>query len=291
MTLAVFDVGGTAVKYGIWKDNQLSGQASFETPATWDEMKDQLQTTFNQLKAEQGEVLGAAFSCPGVVDAENGIINGISAVPYVHYFPIRDELEVLLGVPVSIENDANCAALAEVWQGAGADVQNALFLVIGSGIGGAVIMNKQLVKGSNLFGGEFGYMLLEEDRTLSDIASPVKAARYYQEEKGLEETVTGKQLFQLADECDELALKHLTKLKKGLARAIQMLAVAFNPDKVIIGGGISSRDDLITDVSDMVQAYLERTNATDLDVEIVACQYRNDANLVGAVASFLEQKK
>lgn len=70
-----------------------------------------------------------------------------------------------------------------------------------------------------------------------------------------------------------------------------MLAVAFNPDKVIIGGGISSRDDLITDVSDIVQAYLERTNATVLDVEVVACQYRNDANLVGAVASFLDQKK
>ena len=101
---------------------------------------------------------------------------------------------MLFGVPVSVENDANCAALAEVWLGAARDVQNALFIVIGSGIGGAVIVNRQLFKGKNLFGGEFGYMLLDAENTLSRLGSPVQVAERYGKAMEMSDGVVGREV-------------------------------------------------------------------------------------------------
>ena len=104
-----------------------------------------------------GLVDGVAISAPGAVDDKKGIIGGCSAVPYIHDFFIQKELETLFELPVSLENDVNCAALAEVFKGAAKDVDHALFIVIGTGIGGAIIQNRKLHKGRNLFGGEFGF--------------------------------------------------------------------------------------------------------------------------------------
>ncbi len=165
MAILAFDIGGTAVKYGLWEE-QLSQTNDFPTPATWPEMQQQLMTVFEDVKKTH-QITGVAFSAPGAVNTKTGVIGGISAVPYVHHFPIVSQLANLFNLPVTMENDANCAALAEVWQGAAKEVANSLFLVIGSGIGGAVILNRQLVKGPQLFGGEFGYMLMDQQRTFS----------------------------------------------------------------------------------------------------------------------------
>ncbi|MDE1549912.1 ROK family protein [Jeotgalibaca caeni] len=293
MVLAVFDIGGTAVKYGVWDEEKIYLQNKFSTPSTWIEMKEEITRVFQWMEETTGKKMeGAAFSCPGAVHAEEGIIYGFSAVPYVHHFPIRAELEQLLGVPVSIENDANCAALAEVFHGAAADVENALFIIIGSGIGGAVILNRELVKGRNIFGGEFGFMLLEEDHTFSDLASPVRVASRYAEEVGLPPgSVSGLEMFQNAENQDSIALKYVEGLKSSLARGIQVLLVSFNPDKVIIGGAISTRHDLINEVSAQIKQQLIRVNATDVEYDIVPCHYHNDANLVGAVVAFEQQRQ
>lgn len=288
MALAVFDIGGTAVKYGIWSDDQIEQQDKFQTPDNWEQMKVELSRIFNALQEKTTEKFsGAAFSCPGAVDSEAGVINGFSAVPYIHNIPIQTELTELLGVPVSIENDANCAALAEVAYGAARDVDNALFIVIGSGIGGAVIINKELIKGKNLFGGEFGFMLLEGDASFSDLASPVRAARLYTEELGLPKgTISGKELFTRAEEGEPIAVRYVENLKNNLARGIHTLLVALNPEKVVIGGAISSRKELIPEVTERIHHLLKKTNATDVEVNVVPCQYNNDANLMGAVVAF-----
>ena len=166
MSIVVFDIGGSAVKFGLWQEDALTGKGSFGTPKTWNAMKAEMKSVFDGFAAA-GSIEGVAISSPGAVDSDAGIIGGISAVPYIHHFPIKAEWETMFGNLVSVENDANCAALAEVWLGAAKDIQHALFIVIGSGIGGAVILNRQLFKGKNLFGGEFGYMLLDGENTLS----------------------------------------------------------------------------------------------------------------------------
>lgn len=290
MALAVFDIGGTSVKCGRWENNQLYPVSSFQTPLSWAELKMQLKNTFDQIeKVTGGKLEGAAFSSPGSVYSEEGVVRGFSAVSYLHHFPIRDELETLLGVPVTLENDANCAALAETWQGVARGVDNVVFIVIGTGIGGAIILNGELIKGRNLFGGEFGYMLLTDTQNFSDLASPVAMAKKYQEENKLLEQISGEKIFQLALEGDAVASRYVNDLRNNLARGIQNLLVAYNPDMVVIGGGMSAQTAFIQSVEKRVKELLVRTRAQEVDAIIVPCQFQNQANLIGAVASYYKQ--
>lgn len=163
-------------------------------------MKENLYQVFKELS--DADTKGVAMSSPGAVDTEEGVIKGLSAIPYIHRFKIVDELEALFGLPVAIENDANCAGLAESKFGIGQDSKNALYFIIGSGIGGAVCQNGQLYKGSSLFGGEFGYMIIENGKTLSTLASPVQVADRYAKAHGLTD-FSGKDLFDLAKNGNE----------------------------------------------------------------------------------------
>lgn len=290
MALAVFDIGGTSVKYGRWENDQLYSVDSFQTPLSWIELQNQLKSAFDKIQQNVGEKLeGAAFSSPGSVYSEEGIIRGFSAVSYLHHFPIREELETLLGVPVTLENDANCAALAETWRGVAKGVDNVVFIVIGTGIGGAIILNGELIKGRNLFGGEFGYMLLTDTQNFSDLASPVAMAKKYQEENKPLKQISGEKIFQLALEGDEVASKYVNDLRNNLARGIQNLLVAYNPDMVVIGGGMSAQSAFIQSVEKRVKELLVRTHAQEVDAIIIPCQFQNKANLIGAVASYYKQ--
>lgn len=95
----------------------------------------------------------------------------------------------VFGLPVSIQNDANCAALAEVWKGNAAEVANSAFLIIGSGVGGAIVLDRKLYAGPHLFGGEFGYMILNEKRqTFSELVSPVNLAKIIRSKKQMGST-------------------------------------------------------------------------------------------------------
>lgn len=292
MSLAVFDMGGTSVKYGLWEGDQLQFQASFVTPATWSEMKVLLKEIFQNLsKLASEKVTGAAFSSPGSVDTREGVVKGFSAIPYLHHFPIVQELTELLEVPVSFENDAYCAALAEAWQGAAKGVENAVFIIIGSGIGGAVISKGELLKGRNLFGGEFGYMMMDADYSFSDLASPVNTASRYSIESSSPVAISGQELFDRAQAGETLAKKHVDQMLDALGRGIQMLSVILNPDRILLGGAISEREGLLEEVTQRAQAYLKRTQATDVELDVVTCQFRNKANLLGAVAAHYSQIK
>lgn len=285
MNLLAFDIGGSSVKYGLWKNEKLAEQDSFPLPKDWIEMKQILKQIFDQ-KSQVGTLAGVAFSAPGVVDDKKGEIRGVSAVPYIHHFPIREELETLFGVPVSMENDANCAALAEVWQGAAKDVSDSIFFVIGTGIGGAVIIDRKLFKGRNLFGGEFGYMALNESSSLSDLGSSVKIVKKYNMINGTQ--IDGKELFERAEKEDPLAIQLVEQFYAAIARGIYNLLVCFDSGRVVLGGGVSKNERLLPNIQSHLTRILLEHAVTDMDYELVTCKFGNDANLIGAVYHFME---
>lgn len=284
MGILAFDIGGTAVKYALYEEQGLKETSSFQTPKNWEEMKANLYRVFESYAGRSIE--GVAFSSPGTVDAVLGEIRGKSAVPYLHNFPILKELEDLFSLPVSIENDANCAALAEVEFGEAKESTNAAFFIIGSGIGGAIVINRELYKGSSLFAGEFGYMLQTAKDSLSMLASPVNVAGTYSKAVGLSPSISGKELFERAEKGEAGAIEAVCHLYDELARGIYNILFVFNPDVVIIGGGISVRPDLLEKVDSRVKGLLEENGITDLPYEIKICRFHNDANLLGAVANF-----
>ncbi len=291
MSLLVFDIGASAIKYGVWNNEEIVEKGSIVTPSTCKEMKTSL-LQIKQKFTEQYRIIGVAISSPGAVNQKKGIVEGASAVPYLHDFEINLELTELFGCPISMENDANCAALAELWKGAAKGMKDVIFVVVGSGIGGSVIVDGKIHQGKHLFGGEFGYMLLNRDETFSTLASPVHMAKRYAARMNLpSREINGKEVFELAEQGNEVAIDETEKFYYSLAQGIYNLQYSYDPEKIIIGGGVSAKADLIPHLQRKFSEILEKVQIAKLVPDIAICQFKNDANLIGAVYNYqLNQK-
>ncbi|MCO6018711.1 ROK family protein [Carnobacterium divergens] len=286
MAILAFDLGGTAVKYGIWENNQLQEISSFSTPTSFDELEEKMKAVLKELELKY-EIAGIGISAPGTVDTQKGEIGGISAIPYIHRFPIKAHFEHSFKRPVTIENDANCAALAEMWQGAGKGKKNVLFVVIGTGIGGAVIMEGKLQKGKHLYGGEFGLMILDRGESFSELGTAANMAKRYSEKKGT--LYTGEEVFERANQGEEDALEAVHEFYHYLTVGLYNLQFTVDPELIIIGGGISKKEELYPEINQRMEVLLAKNELKDFVPQVVPCVYRNDANLVGAVAVFSER--
>ena len=236
------------------------------------------------------EIEGVAFSAPGAVNVAERRIDGISAVPYIHHRPIFGELAESFGLPVTIENDANCAGIAEVQIGAGRKAENAVFVVIGTGVGGAIFIDRKLYKASHLFGGEFGLMKPRGEKTLSQLGTAVKAAERYSQIK--DEEIDGQALFALQEAGDAVADLIVKELYDQIALGLYNIQVSIDPDTVILGGGISARPELAEELSTRLYKLLAEEGVAEIMPTVTTCEFQNDANLLGAALNFeiLNQK-
>lgn len=285
MTLLVFDIGGQSVKHAIWDNNELIKKSNFKTPENWDELKRKMSKVVDIAKSTH-EILGVGISSPGSVDSDEGIIRGISSVPYIHGFKIIEELQELFDLPVTIENDANCAALAELGYGVAKEYDSVAFMIIGSGIGGAIAINGSLIKGKHLFAGEVGYMLLEKDSTLSNLASSLHQIERHNKTMPTNEIKNGLELFNLADQGYEEAIVIVDEIYDALARGIYNLSLVIDPQLIAIGGGISIREEIVEELMLRSTEYLKQQGASDIKPNIKVCKYFNDSNLIGAAVNF-----
>lgn len=287
MAILAIDIGGSTIKYGVWNNEELNNKGSFKTPQTWEEMKEEFSILKQSVERDY-KIEGVAISSPGAVNQKKGIIEGFSALPYIHHFPIQREWEELFGCNVSMENDANCAALAEIWKGAGEGLKDILFVVIGTGIGGSVIVDGKIRHGKNLFGGEFGYMLLTEDETFSNLGTPVQMAKRVCERKGIEESsLSGEEIFKLATEGDGIAREEVEKFYYYVAKGIFNLQYSFDPERIVIGGGVSNKAELIPSINEQLAFICKKVEGASITPEIITCHFKNDANLIGAVYNYL----
>lgn len=287
MNLAAIDIGGTTIKIATWKDNQLQDKHAIDTPKDLDGFYEALTEEVNKIKKDT-KIEGVAISSPGAVNKKTGIIGGSSAIPYIHNFKIVDELEKRFGLPVSVENDANSAALGELAEGSGKGCDSMAFFVIGTGIGSALIINQKVWHGAHLFGGEFGYMIMGA-HTLSELASPVAMANRYNERTG--KHLDGKTIFELADKDDPVASDERQTLIHALAVAIYNIQHSFDPKKIVLGGGISNNPELIPLLNKEIDRLRDDLDLVTLKPDIVLCKLKSDANLRGAVADFEQSAK
>ena len=287
MNLAAIDIGGTTIKIATWKDNQLQDKHAIDTPKDLDGFYEALTEEVYKIKKDT-KIEGVAISSPGAVNKKTGIIGGSSAIPYIHNFKIVDELEKRFGLPVSVENDANSAALGELAEGSGKGCDSMAFFVIGTGIGGALIINQKVWHGAHLFGGEFGYMIMGA-HTLSELASPVAMANRYNERTG--KHLDGKTIFELADKDDPVASDERQTLIHALAVAIYNIQHSFDPEKIVLGGGISNNPELIPLLNKEIDRLRDDLDLVTLKPDIVLCKLKSDANLRGAVADFEQSEK
>jgi len=289
----VFDIGGTFIKYAVMNDQAMKLESG-KIPTPKEGLEVFLQK-FSEIVTEYRklfDIQGIALSSPGAVDVIRGFIGGASAIPYIHGVCMTDLLKERTGLEVSIENDANCAALAEGWRGAAKETDYYICIVIGTGIGGSIVINQTILRGATLHGGEFGYMIMGTppknplQSTWSQVASTHSLIEEVEVRKSLPKgTLDGEEVFRMAEEGDSIAKECIDHLYKKLAIGIYNLKYALDPKKILIGGGISKRPEVIEGINQELK--LLKDDISTLDITVEACQFDNDANLIGALFHFL----
>lgn len=297
--IITFDIGGTNIKYGIADKNaNIYYRGKYPTPQNLDDFLNKIKNTVDTLKTKinKSKIDGIAISIPGAVDNSTGIIKGASAVPYIHNCNMRELITKTTGFKVSFENDANCAALAEVWKGAGKDVDDALFVICGTGIGGSIIKNKKIHTGKNLYGGEFGYMIMDRDfetgkfKNWSEISSTSSIVRNAARLMGISpRDLNGVQVFQMAEEGNRYCIKAIETFYQNFATGLYTLQYIYDPEVIIIGGAISEREDLIDKINEKLEFLKAHIDITTILPSIKRCKYGNDANLIGAVYNYINK--
>ena len=287
-----FDVGGTSVKYAVVdSEGTVSQSSKFMTPDTLDKMYQEMKKVFD----EHQDVEGLALSMPGAVDSDGGVIYGSSALDYIHGPNIKKDLSELVGKPVEFENDANCAALAEVWKGAAKNEQDCCFIVSGTGIGGAVIKDRHVHHGDHLHGGEFGYMIMRYDETKqryytwSDDGSTVAVVKRVAKELGVDyHSLDGKDIFDQADN-NSVYKKSVDSFYHTLAMGIYNLQYAYDPSMIVIGGAVSIRPELLDKVNEQLDIIFAQLTHAKVRPNIKVCEFGNDANMIGAVYHYMQR--
>lgn len=290
MTLLCIDIGGTSTKFATCRKGKLEKQSSCPTPHSLEGFYRMLDDRLAYYRTEK--LSGIAISSPGAVNKKTGSVEGASALPYIHGFPIRQDLEKRFGLPISMENDANCAALAESALGAGQGASSIAMLVLGTGVGGSLVINGRIHYGAHLFGGEFGFMVMNERyQTFSELGTVVNMAKRYSQIINDGKSYTGKEVLELADQGDPVALKERQVFLQSLAMGVFNIQHAFDPEMILIGGGVSQADFLLPALEAELDKLYQLVSISDLKPQLAVCQFKNEANLLGASIDFMQEHR
>lgn len=305
MALLVVDIGGSAVKYAVWDQNELKEKDEFPTPLTRGNFFDLLNEAKDKL-ANTYSFEGVTISTPGDVDEEAGLIRGTSAVPFLHLIPIKESLSEALGLPVSMENDANCAAIAEMKEGIGKGYTHPLFVIIGTGVGIAIVENGEVLRKQELKLDELDKTIAQQLAALkTPKASPVSLGKRVALKKfQMPSSIEGKEVFELAKEGDEVAINELQAMYDSLAQIMVTLNSAFEPEFIGIGGGVSNNDEFVPGIETAMKKlvsedtellgwfqklFKKESSQVGADIPTLkVCKFKNDANLLGAVIHYQE---
>ena len=290
MKLLVFDVGGTEIKYGILEDAlNISELDHVATPKeSFSCFIDLVKDIHSHYK---DEVAGIAMAMPGPVDVENGIVEKCGAMRYPHDDHVAVILKEACGCKVVMENDGKAAALAEHRYGCLQGCQNAATFVIGTAVGGGLIINNDIVRGPRFMAGEFSFINTQadrydmEDQMIGFSCSTSFLLKRYQELSQKKEMIDGRELFKRLEN-DENAQKALDELCTNIAIQIYNLYFLLDLEKIAIGGGISRQEIVIEKIKEKFQEVVNTAMTsrfiTELPIEILPCRFGNEANLIGS---------
>lgn len=295
MGILAIDIGGTAIKYGLFTSAGVRLTEIYEkatlTTSTENFIMETVDEIIREMKALH-EVEGVAVSTAGVVDAESGtVIFSGPTIPGYTNTSIKKVIEDTANVPCEVENDVNCAALGEFWKGAGEGSESLACVTLGTGVGGAIIIEGKLWKGATHTAGEIGYLPLSENRMLQEAASTNALAEYYSKKKNLPvEKVNGKVIFEQAKAGEKEAIEAIEHTLEALNQGLLALTYLFAPETIIIGGGIAAQKE-----------YLEERIHNNLRNGIIAERFMpktircaelgNTAGMIGAIYHFNEKHR
>lgn len=301
------DIGGTKVAAGVVDDQGvIASRLVRPTPSTSPEAVEDAIVEVVQTLSRQHHVVSVGIGAAGWVDTEQALVRFSPHLAWRNE-PLKQRLEGRISQPVLVDNDANAAAWAEYRFGAGQDARVMVCITLGTGIGGAMVLNGRLFRGRFGMAGEFGHMtvvpdghwcpcgnrgcweqyasgnaLVRDARALLTQNSPAAAGLSAYCTDGDPGSLTGPDITSAALSGDPLAIDLLADVGMWLGRGMANLAAALDPDLFVIGGGVSAAGDLL--LAPAQQAYDRTLTGRGFrpSARIEVAHFRNDAGLVGA---------
>ncbi|MBJ7282450.1 MAG: ROK family protein [Acidimicrobiia bacterium] len=300
---AGIDIGGTNLRAAaVLADGTIVAETSLLAPAGWVALRDAMVTLIQDLRAEVPDLAAVGVGAAGMVD-RNGVV---AYSPNVHAFadsPVRSDLEERLSLPIAVDNDANVAALAEARLGAARGCAHALVITLGTGIGGGVIVNGEVLRGAHGFAAEVGHFQIDPqgpicacgERGHWEALASGNALGWMGREAAA--AGSGKALIALAGDIEAVrgdhvgeaslagdpdALAILDRYAEQVAIGLVGLANIFDPERIVISGGLVALGDLLLDpVRSHFMGRVEGASARET-LTIVAATLGTQAGVVGA---------
>lgn len=297
------DVGGTTVKMGFFQTDSVLID-KWEIPTRKDIGEDVILSDVAKAIGEKltkhgiqrEEVVGIGVGVPAAVTG-GGFVEQVANLGWTEK-DVKKELEELTGIEVKVENDANVAALGEMWKGGGEGYRNLVMVTLGTGVGGGIIVNGQILTGTNGGGGEIGHILSDRNETeccgcgkkgcLEQYASATGIARLARRQLAENtkdtmlnaEDVSAKTVFDAVKVGDEVAIEVAERFGAYLGYALADLGAVLDPEIFVIGGGVSKAGEIL--FTYIEKYYQERTFFTCKDVKFALAKLGNDAGIYGA---------
>lgn len=300
----VLDAGGTFTKYALMNENaEILEKDKVATPDYRTHIKEEYYQVLDGVVSKyKDQVEGIAISMPGMLDNKNGYCVTAGYLAYLAGSTVGDELSERYGLPVSVENDGKCAALAEYWRGSLKGCENGAVVVLGSGVAGGIIINGKIYRGNHFTAGEYSYVC-------TDVENPEEMNSYWGLINGAEglakavakytgedwKSYNGVKIFERANAGDNLVQEGLKEFTHQLAVQIYNLNIYLDLDAIAIGGGISQQPLLHEYLQKSLDEYLQKIPLQKItpyvpQPKLTHCKFYNDANLVGALYHFINSK-
>ena len=305
------DVGGTTVKCGLFtaegtvidkweiRTNKENGGESI-----LGDIAAAINAKLEEKKIDKSDVLGVGIGVPGPVKGDGTVLKCANLGWGV--FNVNETMSSLVGLPVAAGNDANVAALGEMWKGGGQGYQDVVMITLGTGVGGGIILDGKIWAGSNGAGGELGHMIVNPAETdvcgcgghghLEQYASATGIVRMAKKELAANdaptslrkyETLYAKNIFDEAKAGDAVAAALVDKLCEILAGALTHVAATVDPQVFVIGGGVSKAGEILTE--GLKKHYNQNLLSALYDKEFRLATLGNDAGIYGSAKMILNQ--
>ena len=278
------DIGGTAIKAGVLDENaRIIEQLNIPTEA----MQGGSYVLARVKKIIERyivlrKITGICISTTGMVDAAQGsIIYANENMPGYMGINLKKEIERTFGILCEVENDVNCAGLAEYWNGAAQKSQSALCMTIGTGIGGCAIVNGRLLRGISYSACEVGYMNINGNRFENQASTTALVKKVAERKKDKISEWNGKRILESDEKNDKICIESINEIAEILGLGIANICYVLNPEIVVLGGGIMQRESILTDgIRKSVKNNLLPAISSHMRLELA--HYHNAAGMTGA---------
>ena len=287
------DIGGTSIKHGILDENIkfiTSGEVATEAQKGGKNILEKVINIVSEYKKEYN-LSGICISTAGMVDCEKGeIIHASDLIPNYTGTQIKKTLEDIFSIPCEVENDVNCAGLAEYFSGSAKGSSISLCLTIGTGIGGSIIINDRVFHGFSGSACEVGYMNMFKGKFEDLGATSILVKKVAKLKNCSENHIDGKLIFEMAKNNDKDCIKAIDEMVDVLGMGIANICYVINPEVVVLGGGIMAQKDYLYDkIRLSLDKYLIPTISSKTKLEFAKNQ--NKAGMLGAYYNFISIHK